>query len=471
SPLWQIRRSLHKLNESDEFVQFHEEHPGREVAWVAEWSEPGLGMKQPLEIVDRLVEVLAQSELYIGVLADARSGTHDHGSPVSVADRISATSYLEIELYAAAMYRLPCKFFILEGFSPGPRLQFLLKLLDSSFPGWRDDGPMSPPQILERVRQYIASHLRQPLTVAVPLRQRLVQELYQVRAKPAPPGHEIENVLFLDGEFEPRQLPQKDLVQVLIADAGTAPEMQRKLSRMWIAARELMSASYLPKDVQADNRLSDFLPLWDKVLGLWTGAAAWSGWHCHIYAGTVAPLNSQTVIREQMQGGQPPNAPLASAYYSIANLMKFGWRRLECLRRSSRYIEEAMRRDGGKNPGRLAIRGMIRLRLGNLWGAVLDFKEMLRLRETNGAAPEQIGDAMVHLGFAYLCCGRWLKGRDYLERGVLSLRPDDPGIVRAKRKLVLAYKLTGRSAEAKHLLEQADADAIGLGALDQIRHR
>lgn len=472
SPLWQLRRSLHKLNEAEEFEPFKKEHPDRLVTWVAEWAERSLADKQPLEIVDLLVDVLARSELYVCVLADARSGLKDHGSPVPIAERVSATSYLEIELYAAAMYRIPIRVFVLKGFSPGPRLRFLLNLLNSAFPDWHDQSAMAASEIIDAVRQHISSHLRRTTTAsAVPFRQRFIGELYRVRAKPAPPGHEIDNVLFLDGQFEPRQLPQKDLVQVLLADAEAAPEMQRKLSRMWLAARELMSASYLPRDVQADNRLRDFLPLWDKVLGLWTGAAAWSGWHGHIYAGTVAPLNSQTVIRGQLGETQPPNAPLASAYYSIANLMRFGRRRLECLWRASRYIEEAVRREGDGNPGRLAIRGMIRLRLGNVWGAVLDFKEMLRLRERAGAPPAQIGDAMVHLGFAYFFCGRWLKGRDYLERGVqaMSLNPNDPGVARAKRKLVLAYRLTGKSARARQIQLEAETDAVRLGALDQVR--
>lgn len=469
SPLWRLRRAVHRLKDADEFGTFLEANPHREIAWVAEWSERDLATQHPLEVVDRLVEVLAQSELYICILADSRRGEKDHGAPVHVADRISATSYFEIELYAAAMRGKAPHLFILDGFSPGPRLESLLHLLSFAIPDWRQRKPISADAIVGRVRQLIAEHLHQPETPAIPLRKRLVREYYVARAKKAPPGHEIDNVLFLDGQFESRQLPQKDLVEALLADFDRVPEMQRKLSRMWLAARELMSASYLPKEVQADSRLTDFLPLWDKVLGFWTSAASWSGWHGHIYAGTVAPLHSQTIIRTQLRAAYAPHGPLASAYYSIANLMPLGFRRLGCLKRASEYIEEAIQLSGGQNPGQLAIRGSIRLRFGNVWGAASDFKSMLRLRETAGESEESLGDAMVHLGFAYLFCGRWLEGRDYLERGVraMSKTPDHPSVARAKRKLALAYKLTGKFADAKIVREEAQNDAVRLGALDQ----
>lgn len=467
SPLWGLRKAVYNLKDADEFATFREANPAREIAWVAEWSEPGLGTG--LTAVDRLVEVLGQSELYICILADARRGEKAHGSPIPVGDWISATSYFEIELYAAAMQGKKPRLFILNGFSPGPRLKLLLRILSFAFPEWQEQKPKSAEAIVDEVRRLIAGHLYKPELAALPLRKRLVREYYLARAKPAPPGHEIDNVLFLDGQFEPRQLPQKDLIESLLLDFERVPEMQRKLSRMWLAARELMSASYLPKDVQADSRLTDFLPLWDKVLGFWTSAAAWSGWHGHIYAGTVAPLHSQIIIRTQLRAVNPPDGSLASAYYSIANLLPLGLRRLECLRRASRYIEQATRLSEGQDAGAMAVRGSIRLRLGNVPGAVSDFKAMLRLRESTGESEEQLGDAMTHLGFAYLFCGRWLTGRDYLERGVraLSKKPNHPGIARAKRKLSLAYKLTGRFPDSKKLWEEAQSDAIRLGALDQ----
>ena len=468
SPLWHLRQAIHSLKDDDAFSIFRHENPNREIAWVAEWSEPGLGTG--LKAVDRLVEVLAQSDLYICILADARRGEKEHGSPVPVGNLISATSYFEIELYCAVMQQKEPHLFIQEGFSPGPRLKYLLHLLSFAFPDWKQQKPKSPETIVREAKQMMLDHLRQPKKLVLPLRRNLVHELYVDRARKAPPGHEMDNVLFLDGQFEPRQeLPQKDLVENLLADYERVPEMQRKLSRMWMAARELMSASYLPKEVQADSRLKDFLPLWDTVLNFWTGAASWSGWHGHLYAGTVAPINSQAVIRSQLPATIPPNEGLASAYYSVSKFMPFGPLRLQCLLRSFRYIQEGIRANGKPTANQLAIRGSIWLRFGNGFSAVSDFKKMLSIQEREGANEEVLGDAMVHLGFGYLFCGRWFKGREFLERGVQAINPNHAGIARAKRKLAVAYKLTGKHPLYEKLKHEANADAIRLGALDQFR--
>lgn len=423
-----------------------------------------------LKAVDRLVEVLAESDLYICILADSRRDVKEHGSPVEIANMECATSYFEIELYAAAMQGKKPHLFILDGFSPGQRLKSLLHLLSFAIPDWHEQKPKSADTILGEIRKLIASHLRNPQAPGIPLRKRLVREYYMARAKKSPPGHEIENVLFLDGQFETRQkLPQKDLVESLLLDFDRVPEMQRKLSRMWLAARELMAAPYLPKNVQADSRLVDFLPLWDKVLGYWTSAAAWNGWHGHITAGTVAPLHSQAIIRAQLNSTHRPSGMLASAYYSIANLMPVGFRRLECLNRAARYNAEAIQQTGGQSASEFAVRGSIRLRYGNAWSAVSDFKTMLRLREKAGESEDMIGDALVHLGYGYLFCGRWFTGRDYIEQGLqaISKNPDNPAIARAKRKLAVAYKLTGKFTDSKKIYAEAQKDAKRLGALDQ----
>ena len=467
SPLWCLRRDIYSLKDDDAFSAFLKENPNREIAWVAEHSEklgPGF------ETVDRLVEVLAQSDLYICILADDRHGSpKEHGTPIEVDGLVSATSYFEIELYAAVMHQKIPYLFIQDGFSPAPRLEYLLRLLLRSIPDWQQGKRESRETIVRKVRQLILDHIRQPKKLTLPLRQRLVRDLYIARAQKAPPGHELDNVRFLDGQFERQDLPQKDLVKKLLAEYESVPEMQRKLSRMWMAARELMSASYMPNEVQTDSRLIDFLPLWDKVLGYWTGAAAWSGWHGHLYAGTVAPINSQAIIRSQLPGANPPNEGLASAYYSVSRFMPFGLPRLGCLRRSFRYIQEAIRENGAATANQLAIRGSIWLRFGNGFSAVHDFKKMLKMRESEGADKEALADAMVHLGFAYLFCCRRLTGLDYLERGVRAMNPDHAGITRAKRKLAIAYKLTGKRSECERVKKEAEADAIRLGALDQIR--
>jgi hypothetical protein len=128
SPLWNLRRELWDLNRDPGLLQDVELAPGQMFTWIAERSEPDLSKPDhdPLAVVDRLVEVLQTSQLYVCILADQRGGTADHGSPISVGSNDTAVSYFEIELYAAAMYGKPVHLYLLEGFSPGPRLQKLL---------------------------------------------------------------------------------------------------------------------------------------------------------------------------------------------------------------------------------------------------------------------------------------------------------------------------------------------------------
>src|SRR5207244_403223 len=130
-------------------------------------------------------------------------------------------------------------------------------------------------EIFADIRELLKRHEHDPLQQKAPLRQRLVSAMYASRGRLAPPGRESNGVFFLDAVSEKiRALPQKDLVQDLISKCEQVPTMQRKLNRVWLAARELMSASYLAKDVQSNSRLRDFLPLWNRTLSLWSSTAA-----------------------------------------------------------------------------------------------------------------------------------------------------------------------------------------------------
>lgn len=166
----------------------------------------------------------------------------------------------------------------------------------------------------------------------------------------------------------------------------------------------------------------------------------------------------------------PPDGALASAYYSIALLLGLGKNYVRCMRKAGNYVDQAMRNTAELNDNLLAIRGSIRLRFGYVFSAVTDFEEMLHLRETRQAPPNKIGDALMHVGLGHLSTFRFLKGRDFLKKSVelLARYPNDPNLPRARRKLALAYRLTGRLGLAREMQEQANQDAERLGALDQL---
>jgi hypothetical protein len=118
----------------------------------------------------------------------------------------------------------------------------------------------------------------------------------------------------------------------------------------------------------------------------------------------------------------------------------------------------------------LAIRGMIRLRLGHAFSAVDDFREMLRLRE--GGSALEIADARMHLGEGYLfLAGKLREGRDLLREsvGTYARYPDNPNLPRARRKLARAYLLNRQIGLYRRTKAEAAQDALRIGALDQIR--
>jgi hypothetical protein len=49
------------------------------------------------------------------------------------------------------------------------------------------------------------------------------------------------------------------------------------------------------------------------------------------------------------------------------------------------------------------------------------------------------------------------------------MNPNQAGIARAKRKLAIAYRVTGKWSKYKKIKQEANADAIRLGAFDQFR--
>jgi hypothetical protein len=388
-------------------------------------------------------------------------------------------SYFEIELYAAAMYGKEPVIYVLEDFDPGPRLRSLLEILAWAIPDWRPQSRLKHGEILRDVRELIRHHCSAPRKPEPPLRKRLVEAFYRRRAGVGLWREPGTGLLFLGGATEDRPLPEVERVEKLIREYRQTENFQKKLNRLWFAVRELMPASYLPADVGENPALRKFLPYWDCVLSDWVAAASWHGWHGHLYAGTVAPLNSQWVIRAQGFRGRPelqaeailpPDDGLASAYYSIAGLLGAGVRHWNCLCRAGQHVKRAIDARGGPTDNLLAIRGSIRLRMG-LWpGAILDFTRMLRLREAANAPPETVADALMHLGFAYSLFPLMPKGRDLLRRSVEILKgyPNNPNLARARRKLAFAYKIAGQRKRAGDALAEAEADASRLGAYDQM---
>ena len=264
---------------------------------------------------------------------------------------------------------------------------------------------------------------------------------------------------------------------MLLSEYERLPDHQRRLSRMWMAARELASVSYLPGFAKADER---FLILWNQVLGSWGTAASWSGLHAHLWVGVVAAMNSQARVRERLRSLKssnlselelmPPDNSLASAHYSVAKLLS-GRRRRECFARALDYAERLIQRDPGIDPGIYLVRGSIYLQQRKPWRAVEDYKLALKLTEGSDASAEIVGARLAGLGFATCCCGRLKTGESLLRQGIDMIRSDgETGhLLTAMRKLAFICRFTGRLGESKQIENQIIEMGNRIKAYDQVR--
>lgn len=459
-----LRSDIYDLNSSSETE-----------IWVAEKSEPSLIDKEPLEIVDTLIERVRQSDLFICVLGGPHPsrGENDHGTPIKVAGRPSNVSYFEIELYQAAMLRKPIHLFIAEGFNPDKRLKALLEIIRFALPNhW--PMPMNDKEILAHISDLLSEkpkENRSLFTTGERVFHRLVRYFDDYRSVPVGSQAAHPEVVFLDGQFEARRTrPDKELIELLLHETSVTSNEERKLARLWLTLRELMAAPYT---LSANE---EYRPLWSKALGRWASAAAWYGLHGHIYLGCLAAFHSVAQLSELMletpigkadpKLTQYPGGGLASAYYSIAwfsrprrNLNKALW-----------HLEKSLAERRTDISGLLSIRGNINRRLWHPFRAVDDHKEALRLLENSRADEGRIGAALSDLGYAYLFTGNFFKGRRYLVEAVCMLQnvAQSGFLVRAKKKLAVAYAVTGQLGRAKQERDEANRIAHEKGILDQI---
>src|SRR5712691_6313865 len=98
--------------------------------WAVEGQRPDLDQRKgasPFFIVDELIAQVRRSNLFICVLRDIY-GSSVFGSTESV-------SFLETEIYQAALFHNNVRFFLMEPFNPDEKLKGLLELVEALRPG------------------------------------------------------------------------------------------------------------------------------------------------------------------------------------------------------------------------------------------------------------------------------------------------------------------------------------------------
>jgi hypothetical protein len=435
----------------------------------------GLPTEPSLVTLEDLFRLIREASVFVVLL-----GSERHGTGVRIGDRTAHVSYWEAELFYAALLGKDVQVFELEGFQPGEKLTALLSMLRRALPPAAWSGPHSREAIIAAVRQFLERRSLSPEkpTANRRLLRMLVDGLFRLRGRDGRGGSaENESVEFLDGSFaDPTVVPNDGIISQLLDEVRTLPSEEGRLTRLWIVFRELSGAPF------GNPAHHDFLPYWNRFFGEWAAAGSWYGLHGHPHLAVLPALIAQAKVREQMRSiassawteedTNYPGGALASSRYSIAGHSGS--------LRNSRFLLHAGLADlnralteGAQNTANLiAIRGSIYRRLGAIWAAVNDYEEVLRLRRSAGAPDGAIGEALSELGYGYLFQLRFWRGRSLLEEGVriLTVSNQRPGfLIRASRKLAVAYALTGHLRRARDVLNAVHDLARRHGVFDQIK--
>jgi tetratricopeptide (TPR) repeat protein len=167
-----------------------------------------------------------------------------------------------------------------------------------------------------------------------------------------------------------------------------------------------------------------------------------------------------------------PGGALASARYSIARRCNSFLTRKFLLDAALADLARSLADGPEDTAGLLLIRGSVFRQKGAFWAAVRDYEAAVKYHQATHASDEEMGIALSELGFGRLFQFRFFSGRSLLEEGVslLSKANGRSGfLIRAQRKLSVAYALTGRVRDARALVKATRASASEHMALDQFR--
>ncbi len=455
--------------------------------WAYEHDWRGLDFDPDADtIVDRCFDGIKNCDLFAFLL------TGRHGSGVGYFEQSAQASYLELELFAAAVLRKPVLVLHERGRVPEDALSAAMGMLSRSadtalyLVGDQDELFRS----FRTVCDALARGLQRKVNAgALPdwlSRQRSRAHGDEDLAAPA--------LQFLGGDLRAERgaTHNPDLARRLLDEVGSGRRTKggvaqllphgAALFRIWTAMRELM--------VRDGERMTpEVAMLWDRALGLWAGKASWFGLHGHTVMGPYAALNTQTRLRTTFasvpafRDGRDVREPLgarASALHSIAQTVETWERKLFHFDQAILAATQAMQRDTNATQGILSIRGLALLRSGLLarpwrfWDGERDLAESLKIRERAGLTPASIGEAMVDHGFARILTGRIFAGFAEMRSGVELLRTDSSAnglafLARGLRKLEQGAWLTGRRRAARRAYAERMSLASRIEAMDQAR--
>ncbi len=387
-------------------------------------------------IIDKCFAGIKKCELFVFLL----SKRHGTGAKY-IANRVHS-SYLELELFAAAMLRKPILILNQRGVEPDQTLRNTLDLLQRTFP--RDKFVTADENVLFERFMYECKRLECAHMATEPILFRLADWLSRWRTHASYREELASPVLrFMDGGMQAERRADPGRASELLAQVASGIRKRGNesvpmphgaaLFRIWAAMRELMDES---GRTLADPQLAG---LWDRALGSWSSHSSWFGLHGHLWMGPLAAVQSQIDLRRSLSANpafranndvREPVGARASAIYSIAQRM-YSWRqKMRQFRMSEDLATQAIAQNPEGSPGALSIRGRAALRLAQLgqvwkvWQAEADFREGLRLREQMGESEATLAEGFLDLGLCLAYSLRPRAGLDLLQKGISLLRSD-----------------------------------------------
>jgi hypothetical protein len=431
--------------------------------WAVEGQRPDLDQRKgasPFFIVDELVAQVRRSNLFICVLRDIY-GSSVFGSTESV-------SFLETEIYQAALFHNNVRFFLMEPFNPPEKLMGLLDLIRTIRPDIIPDRALPEQDVIDQIKRALETtprNRRRPWTVSL---RNFVGQLAFRR------GHPNPDLEFFDKVFRPVSgKPDRDHIRILLKRLSDEQSIEQRLTRTWIALRELSAAPY------DDPTFREYLPLWNEVLGIWSSAAAWYGLHGHLYAGRLAAVNSQLAIRGHMDWTgadrdaayyiQGTRGARASEYYSMAKLMPPRGQRDQYLHLARTEVNAALSAIEDNPSGYLSIRGHISLFESKLDEALADFEQAKHIKELAGDQGG-VGEVQADIALVQMRRGNSRQAVRMLRDSVSILEHGKsvPFAIRVRKRLAYALLLSGQPFQAWKELNTARDMAVRYQIYDQI---
>ena len=216
----------------------HGQKYGQNAVWVDEVIRPNRGT-DPFEAIDDFLYELEQSKLYLAFIA-----TDWSGSRITVGGESANTTFFETELFYAAILHRPIAVVYRTDIQIPSDTAQLLSLLQRAIPriAWRPVTSARDAEVAaNRLIDQAAAGRLEELGTSRGEFGRILYRWWSWRE----PHENSPGLRWLDGRFIPAQHAPRIAVieECLRLASGVGTERQR-LSRLWIAARELMGLPY-----------------------------------------------------------------------------------------------------------------------------------------------------------------------------------------------------------------------------------